>query len=106
MKAVARRLSLLEDRFTVNKARTRVLYRIELDWEGPVNLATSTCTRYLTPGGIVECIEFDGSRAALNPEELDAFVDSFPVTGEDGREWKGPIIAEPRGWDRDRGRHR
>ena len=45
-----------------------------------LNLATSTCTRYVTANGcLMELARLDGIRADITDEELDRFIESFPV---------------------------
>jgi hypothetical protein len=45
-----------------------------------VNLDTSTCTRLLTESGALsEVVILDGSGGDLTEEELEQFVQSFPV---------------------------
>ena len=47
---------------------------------GPANLATSTCTRSLSENGhLTEIIHLDGGREGLSDEDLDRFVENFPV---------------------------
>lgn len=61
---------------------------ISLPWKGPLNLAASTCTRTLNPGGgITEVIELDGDGDDLSEEELERFCREFP-----GREREGAMM--------------
>jgi hypothetical protein len=47
---------------------------------GPPNLATSKCWRTLSTNGVVtELIELDGGRDGLSDEDLDRFVEGFPI---------------------------
>ncbi len=47
---------------------------------GPVNLATSTCSRTAGPDGqITEVVWLDGSADDLPDSELERFIASFPV---------------------------
>lgn len=46
---------------------------------GPLDLANSTCTRRRGPNGIFETVHIAGCDEGLTKEELDAFVESFPV---------------------------
>jgi hypothetical protein len=48
---------------------------------GPANLANSTCTRRLSNGVLMEVVQLDGSREGVTDEELDRFVQSFPIQG-------------------------
>ena len=44
------------------------------------NLATSTCTRTRSAGGmLVEVVYLNGSREGLSDGDLDRFVERFPV---------------------------
>ena len=45
-----------------------------------LNLETSTCTRLLTESGaLTEVVDLDGIRGELMDEDLEQFVQSFPV---------------------------
>jgi hypothetical protein len=83
MKAIVRRLGRLEDRFAINssgKLRVGVRAIISLPWKGPLNWATSTCQRTLTPGGAVtEIVELDGTDEGIDEEELERFIAGFPI---------------------------
>lgn len=46
---------------------------------GPANLANSTCTRTLSDGRLWEVVRLDGSSEGLTDDELDRFVQSFPI---------------------------
>jgi hypothetical protein len=46
-----------------------------------VDLAKSNCTRKLLPNGFLsELVELNGDEPMPSAEELDRFVESFPVT--------------------------
>jgi len=50
MRAILRRVGRLEDRFETQlsgKPKVALRIMISLPWKGPVNLATSTCTRFV-----------------------------------------------------------
>jgi len=48
----------------------------------PFNLATATCTRTLMPdGGLMEIVNVNGSGHELSDEELERFIQSFPIEG-------------------------
>jgi hypothetical protein len=53
---------------------------------GTLNLATSTCTRTLTNGALTELVNLDGDRSELSNEQLERFIESFPIR-EEGRAW-------------------
>lgn len=46
---------------------------------GQVDLAKCTCTRRLNDDILVEIVDLDGSLDTVTREDLDAFVDSFPI---------------------------
>jgi hypothetical protein len=48
----------------------------------PANLETSRCTRTLTNGLLTEIVEFDGSCDDLSDEQLENFIESFPIQEE------------------------
>ena len=46
------------------------------------DLATATCTRTLMPdGGLMEIVNVNGSGHELSDEELERFIQSFPIEG-------------------------
>ena len=48
----------------------------------PFDLATATCTRTLMPdGGLMEIVNMNGSGHDLSDEELERFIQSFPIEG-------------------------
>jgi len=48
----------------------------------PFSLATATCTRTLMPdGGLMEIVNVNGSGDDLSDEELERFIQSFPIEG-------------------------
>ena len=82
MKAIDRRLSRLEDRFAPDKLRERLrmvvrTVGIEDDFE------TTTCSRTLWPNGkLFEMVHLNGHKPGsktLSDEELDRWVESFPI---------------------------
>jgi len=85
MKAIVRRVGILEDRFAITSSgRPRVTVRVIIHspWKGPLNLATSTCRRTLNPGGgIIEIVELDGDDDGLSKVELERFIAGFPIEG-------------------------
>jgi hypothetical protein len=46
---------------------------------GTPNLATSTCQRRLTHGALTEVVNLDGDRSELSDEQLERFIESFPI---------------------------
>jgi hypothetical protein len=47
---------------------------------GPLNLATSTCTRTLWPtGALMEVVHLDGDQNGLSNEDLERFISGFPI---------------------------
>ena len=43
------------------------------------DLRTSTCTRTLGNGMLTEVVVLDGSRDGLSDEQLERFIESFPI---------------------------
>lgn len=81
MRAITRRLCRLEDQIGLaGKPRRR--FRLVVSLAKPLNLATSTCQRRLSPDGLLtEIVRLDGSRDGLTDEELEKFIERFPVEG-------------------------
>jgi hypothetical protein len=52
---------------------------LSLPWKGLPDLATSTCQRYLSAGCINEFVRLDGDADAISDEELEKFIESFPI---------------------------
>jgi hypothetical protein len=46
------------------------------------DLANSTCTRTLAKGVLTEVVNLDGDRRELSDEQLERFVESFPIQEE------------------------
>jgi hypothetical protein len=46
------------------------------------NLANSSCTRYLAGGQLWEAVSLDGIPDHLSKEELEEFIESFPIQPE------------------------
>jgi hypothetical protein len=47
---------------------------------GSPNLTTSTCTRTLGPDGpLTEVVQLNGGRDGLNDEDLERFIERFPI---------------------------
>jgi hypothetical protein len=49
---------------------------------GTLNLATSTCTRRLSNGALTELVNLVGDRSELSNEQLEWFIESFPIQTE------------------------
>ena len=84
MKTVIRRLARLEDRFAPPDQKPRKLLRIVVSQAGSnAGLDEAECTRTLCEDGtLLEVVDLSGRRegpARLTDEELDRWVDSFPV---------------------------
>ena len=48
----------------------------------PLDLAKATCTRTLWPNGqLMEVVNLNGSRDGLTDEDLERFIQSFPIEG-------------------------
>lgn len=48
----------------------------------PFDLATATCSRTLmADGGLLEIVNVNGSGNDLSDEELETFIQSFPIEG-------------------------
>jgi hypothetical protein len=58
-------------------------FRIVADGVGPLNLATSTCTRTLRRGSLMEIVKLDGCIDELSEEQLETFIETFPIQRED-----------------------
>ena len=63
----------------VPQKRIRVLVD---DMGGPVDLTASTCTRTLRRGTLLEIVELRGNGNGLSDEELESFIESFPIQHE------------------------
>ena len=46
---------------------------------GDLNLATSTCHRTLSNGVLTEVVHLDGDGEDLSDQQLEKFIESFPV---------------------------
>jgi hypothetical protein len=77
VKLVARLQKLERQRSQVERGR----FRIVVSRAGkPFDLATTTCTRTLMPdGGLMEIVNVNGSGHDLSDEELERFIQSFPI---------------------------
>jgi len=80
MKAIGRRVCRLEVRFAPrDKPRERV--RLVVGAIGPEEgLQNATCQRTLSANGLLtEVVRLKGSGDGLTDEDLDRFVESFPI---------------------------
>ena len=83
MRLIDGRLRRLENRLAppdfLQRPRERLRVVVCELWR-LANLATSTCTRTRSAGGmLVEVVHLNGSREVLSDEDLDRFVERFPV---------------------------
>ena len=93
MKQILRRLDHLEGRLSPeDQPRERLRVIVDDYTSGPPSPETSECHRSLTPGGIIELVRFRGSAASLTEEEIDGFVERFPIHTQDGRVYQGPPL--------------
>ena len=78
-----RRLEKLEARFAVVTKKPSVSLRAVVSCVArPLNLANSSCIRRLgRNGSITEVVLLDGSRSDITDEQLDRFIETFPVWG-------------------------
>ena len=79
MKLNARLQKLERQRSQIERDRFRMI----VSHAGkPFDLATTTCTRTLMPdGGLMEIVNMNGSGHDLSAEELERFIQSFPIEG-------------------------
>jgi hypothetical protein len=71
------RLKALEQRRRASNRRFRI---VACTIGGPLNVATSTCTRRLSVNGCLsEIVMLDGSDEHLTDEDLERFILSFPI---------------------------
>jgi hypothetical protein len=82
MKNLDRRLARLEDRLAADFAydprqRLRV---VVCNLGRTLSLETSTCQRTLSADGfLTEMVRLDGARRGLTDEEMEKFVETFPI---------------------------
>jgi len=82
MKNLDRRLARLEDRLTLDFARDpRQRLRVVVCNLGrTLSLETSTCRRMLNADGfLTEVVRLDGARGGLTDQEMEKFVEGFPI---------------------------
>jgi hypothetical protein len=86
MSAVTRRIRRLEDQFEpaiqpdfLRNPRQRLRIVVS-GMDHGLRLETSTCRRTLTASGsLTEVVRLDGIRGSLTDDELEKFVQSFPI---------------------------
>jgi hypothetical protein len=84
MKTVVKRITRLEDRFAtqrdfVGNPRDR-LRIVVARMDRALSLETSRCKRSLTASGsLMEVVKLDGVRGGLSDEDLEKFVQRFPI---------------------------
>jgi hypothetical protein len=80
MKAITRRLRRLENQVGLSeKPRERFVVVVSA-LARPLNLAGSICRRMLCANGsITELVHLDGTRNGLSDEELEQFIEGFPI---------------------------
>ena len=79
MLRLQRRIYKLERTLAPSKGPHK-LFRVLADGVGALNLATSTCTRTLRNGTLTEIVNLNGSIDELSDEQLETFIESFPIT--------------------------
>jgi hypothetical protein len=85
VRAIARRLNRLEDRLGPAKVSDNLRIVVSLAAD-KANLAKATCKRfYCADGRLMETVELNGSDDGLTGEELDRFVQRFPITAREGK---------------------
>jgi hypothetical protein len=63
-----------------NRKRYQMIFGGNDEIPTPLNLETSTCVRQIWPdGSLFECIMLDGPAEDLTEEELEAFIDRYPI---------------------------
>ena len=78
MNAVERRVGRLEDK--MGTAKRRPVIRITIFRVGcEPDLDESACMRYLTDGMLTEIIHWGGRRDQMTDDDLDLFVERFPI---------------------------
>jgi hypothetical protein len=86
MRAIVRRVGRLEERYETQLSPKKPL-RVFVTRAGKdADLAKSTCQRYLRDGILTEIVQLDGGADHLSDEEIEKFVESFPIKTE--RSWR------------------
>jgi len=61
----------------------------------PLNLQTSRCHREIWPGDILfESVQLDGRLTDLTEEQLDQFIQRFPIETDRGRNTKAQLASQ------------
>jgi hypothetical protein len=86
VKLVLRRLGRLESRYPIGLSPklmpglrlivTRIQDRI---YDEPGNPPASTCDRCVLDGSLTEIVRLNGEDSSLSGDELDRFIDGFPI---------------------------
>ena len=80
MKAIARRVGKLEDRYHVELSGKLETLRLVVSIPWKTTPGISTCRRSLTtPGSVIELVNLYGPGCNFSDEELDRFVAGFPI---------------------------
>jgi hypothetical protein len=80
MRGLDNRLNKLESRWNPLKEPLSRFRLVASKIGGPLNLEKSRCTRTLGPtGNLFEVVVMEGSADELSDDELDQFVERFPV---------------------------
>ena len=80
VRALTRRLDRLEDHYAPADGPRKRFTVVVSALGRPLNLGGSTCRRRLGPDGtMTELVQLDGSRDGLSDEELDRFIERFPI---------------------------
>jgi hypothetical protein len=84
MKTVNRRLNRLEDRLGSKKPRNVFRLVVTRSTGGEPDLEKATCSRHYAGGLLTELIKLNSCDNPFTREELDRFVERFPITrGQD-----------------------
>jgi hypothetical protein len=80
MRNLASRLEMLESTWNGAKVPSQIIRIVVSNYAGSLNLAKSKCQRTLSPNGLLmEIVNFDGNTDELKDQELEQFVEGFPV---------------------------
>jgi hypothetical protein len=80
MRDLGSRLEKLESSWNAAKKPSQIIRIVVSNYAGSLNLATSKCQRTLSANGLLmEIVNFDGNTDELKEQELEQFVEGFPV---------------------------
>jgi hypothetical protein len=79
MQRVSRRLDRLDAVFNPPQQPPKLFRVVVSRVSCPGALAKSTCTRTLCKGTLMESVKLNGSNDNLTDEELEEFIQSFPI---------------------------